>query len=106
MYDVGSYRIAVIPFRIIQGEDLLIKPEPDGNEYRPDGHVNVIEAKQKALVLASKAYVLNRDETITGFHPPVDNISDIITTDSPTSTSDTSDISSSVVPSGQTHLKL
>lgn len=71
MYDAG-YRVAVNSVRFVREIGLAFRLSEDGDEYNGQtAHADVIGAKDKAAVLAMDAYVLTKEEMLTGFSPPV-----------------------------------
>ena len=63
MYEAG-YRIAVIPFSVITSNGFQVEADAEGNQFRPDGHVNVIDGKSLAITWARQARLLDRGETL------------------------------------------
>ena len=43
-----------------------VDPDADGNEFAPNGHVNIIDAKSHATPLSRIARLLSREETLGG----------------------------------------
>jgi hypothetical protein len=65
MYTHG-YRIAAIRYQAFIDLEIPVKPHSDGNDFRPDGHVNMIDAKSHATPLSRSARLLNHEETLAG----------------------------------------
>jgi len=62
MYAAG-YRVAAIPYQAFIDLDCRVDPDEDGNEFAPNGHVNIIDAKSRATPLSRLARLLSREET-------------------------------------------
>jgi hypothetical protein len=45
---------------------IAVDPCEDGNDFAPDGHVNMLDAKSQAAALSGKARLLSREETLGG----------------------------------------
>lgn len=65
MYMAG-YRVAEIRYQVFIDLNIPVHPHTDGNDFRPDGHVNLVNAKRQATLLSRNARLLTREETLTG----------------------------------------
>lgn len=62
LYAAG-HAIAVLPARLLFELQLLASPEPDGNEIRADGHLNVVKGESDfAIDFAEASRALTYDE--------------------------------------------
>jgi hypothetical protein len=64
MYTAG-YRVAEIRYQVFIDLRVLVHPHTDGSDFRPDGHVNMIDAKSHATRLSRTARMLTREETLS-----------------------------------------
>ena len=63
MYAAG-YRVAEVRYRAFIDLDCRVDPDEDGNEFAPNGHVNIIDAKSRATPLSRIARLLSHEEML------------------------------------------
>jgi hypothetical protein len=65
MYAAG-YRIAEVPYQAFIDLKCRVDVDDAGNEFAPNGHVNIVDAKSYATPLSRCARLLSREETLAG----------------------------------------
>ena len=63
MYAAG-YRVATVAYQAFIDLGYQADPDEGGNEFAPNGHVNIIDAKSRATPLSRIARLLSREETL------------------------------------------
>ena len=61
MYHAG-YRVAMISVELVRGSKFIFAIDEAGNEYNDEGHINVINGKDGAIIWSMNAKLLNAIE--------------------------------------------